>query len=122
MLFWLLWTRSFISLPVNPLSRLTFLPSHPPDFIHGVHLTQEHTDNLDLDPTNWLWLDKVKLICWIVLKHEMALAWVPTEHSHLNERYFPPVKIPTVPHSPWVLCNIPIPPSMWADTIQIIKD
>ena len=43
-------------------------------------------------------------------------------HGHLDERYFPPVKIPTVPHTPWVLQNIPIPLSMWADTIQIIKD
>ena len=80
------------------------------------------TDNLDLNPTNWLWPDEVKLVCWIVLEHEMAFTWVPTECSHLNERYFPPVKIPTIPHTPWVLRNIPIPLSVWADTIQIIKD
>ena len=91
------------SLPDDPLSRLKPLPLHPPDFIPGVHFTQECADNLDLDPTNWLWPDKVKLVCWIVLEHKMAFAWIPTKHGHLNERYFPPVKIPTVPHTPWVL-------------------
>ena len=100
------------SLLDNLLTGLKPLPSHPPDFIPGVHSTQECADNLDLDPTNWLWLDKAKLIRWIVLGHEMAFAWVPTKCGHLNEWYFPPVKIR----------NIPIPPSMWADTIHIIKD
>ena len=52
----------------------------------------------------------------------MAFAWIPTKCGHLDERYFPPVKIPIIPHTPWMLRNIPIPPSMWADTIQIIKD
>ena len=110
------------SLPDDPLSGLKPLPSHPPDFIPGVHFTQERADNLDLDPANWLWPDKVKLVRWIVLEHEMAFTWVPTECGCLDKRYFPPVKIPTIPHTPWVLRNIPIPPSMWADTIQIIKD
>ena len=114
--------RTTRSLPDDPLSRLKPLPLHPPNFIPGVRFTQECTDNLDLDPTNWLWPDKVKLIHWIVLEHEMAFAWIPTEHGCLDERYFPPVKIPTVPHTPWVLQNIPIPLSMWADTIQIIKE
>ena len=85
------------------LTRLKPLPSHPPNFIPGVHFTQEHADNLDLDPANWLWPDKVKLVHWIILEHEMAFTWIPTECSHLDKRYFPPVKIPTVPHTPWVL-------------------
>ena len=93
-------TRSLLD---DPLSGLKPLPSHPPDFIPGVRFTQECTENLDLDPTDWLWPDKVKLVHWIVLEHEMAFTWVPTKCGHLDERYFPPVKIPTVPHTPWVL-------------------
>ena len=85
------------------LARLKPLPLHPSDFIPGVCFTQERSDNLDLNPANWLWPDEVKLVCWIVLEHEMAFTWIPTKHGHLNERYFPPVKIPTVPHTPWVL-------------------
>ena len=110
------------SLPDDPLSRLKSLPLHPPNFIPGVRFTQERADNVDLDPTNWLLLDKVKLIHWIILKHEMAFTWIPTECGCLNERYFPPVKSPTIPHTPRVSQDIPIPPSMWADTIQIMTD
>ena len=62
------------SLLDDPLAGLKPLPLHPPNFSPGVHFTQEHADNLDLDPTNWLWLDEVKLICWIILKHKMAFA------------------------------------------------
>ena len=112
-------TRSLMD---DPLSRLKPLPLHPSNFIPGVRFTQDHADNLDLDPANWLWPDKVRLVHWIILEHEMAFAWTPTERGCLNERHFPPVKIPTVPHTPWMLQNIPIPLSMWADTIQIIKD
>ena len=110
------------SLLEDLLSGLKPLPSHPPNFIPGVCFTQDCTDNLDLDPANWLWPNEVKLVCWIILEHKMAFAWIPTKHSRLDKRYFPPIKIPTIPHTPWVLQNIPIPLSMWADTIRIIKD
>ena len=88
----------------------------------GKRFTQECTDALDLDPANWLWPEEVKLVRWMVLNHETAFAWVLTERGHLNDRYFPLVKIPTVPHTPWILHNIPIPPSTWDQAIQIIRD
>jgi hypothetical protein len=110
------------TLPDNLIARLVPLPLHPLDFVPGECFTQEHADSLGLDPTNWLWLDKVKLVRWIVCEHEKAFAWVSDERGCLNEKYFPPVKIPTIPHIPWVMRNIPVPPAMWADTIQIIKD
>ena len=58
----------------------------------------------------------------MVLNHETAFAWTTTKHGRLDDQYFPPVKIPTVPHTPWILQNIPIPPSSWDQAIQIIKD
>ena len=58
----------------------------------------------------------------MVLNHETAFAWTTTKRGQLDNRYFPPVKIPTVPHTPWILQNIPIPPSSWDQAIQIIKD
>ena len=64
----------------------------------------------------------MKLVQWIVLNHETAFDWVPTERGQLDDQYFPLVKIPTIPHTPWILRNIPIPPSSWDQAIQIIKD
>ena len=104
------------------LSGLLPLPTHPPEFSPGAHFTQERSNTINLDPARWLWPKELKLVCWIVRIHEKAFAWIPTERGHLNEWYFPPVKIPTIPHSPWVLRNIPIPPAIQQDAIQIIKD
>ncbi|KAG1851089.1 hypothetical protein DFJ58DRAFT_729076 [Suillus subalutaceus] len=56
------------------------LPTHPPDFVPGVHFTQER---VDLDPANWLWPDKLKLRHWLVHVHELAFAWDATERTHL---------------------------------------
>ena len=75
-------TRSLLD---DLLSRLKPLPSHLPDFIPGVCFTQECADNLDLDPANWLWPDEVKLVRWIIRKHEIAFAWIPTERGRLDE-------------------------------------
>ena len=73
------------TLPDNPLSGLLPLPLHPPDFIPGIHFTQEHADSLDLDPTNWLWPEEVKLVHWIVCEHENTFAWIPTEQGCLDK-------------------------------------
>ena len=58
----------------------------------------------------------------MVLNHETTFAWTATECGQLDDWYFPPVKIPTVPHTPWILRNIPIPPLSWDQAIQIIKN
>ena len=109
-------------LPDNPLAGLIPLPTHPPGFVPSKQFTQKHADALDLDPTNWLWPEEVKLVRWIVFDHKTTFAWVLTERGQLDDRYFPPVKIPTISHTPWILHNIPIPPSSWDQAIQIIKD
>ena len=73
------------TLPNDPLLGLLSLPMHPPDFIPGERFTQEHTDALDLDPTNWLWPEEVKLCRWIVRAHEKAFAWVPDKRGCFDE-------------------------------------
>ena len=90
-------------LPDDPLAGLITLPTNPPDFIPRQRFTQEHADVLDLDLAQWLWPEEVKLVRWMVLNQETAFAWTTTEHSRLDDRYFPPVKIPNIPHTPWIL-------------------
>jgi hypothetical protein len=45
-----------------------------------------------------------------------------SECSRLDERYFPPYKIPTVPHVPWSQRNIPVLPSTIGEVTCIIKE
>jgi hypothetical protein len=54
--------------------------------------------------------------------HEKAFTWIPIEQGRLDQQYFPPVKIPTIQHIPWVVHIMPISAAIQQDTIQIIKD
>jgi hypothetical protein len=110
------------SLPENPLTNLPILPTHPPDFIPGIHFTQEIADKLGLNPAKWLWPEEYKLVQWIVKEQEMAFAWDISERSHLDETYFPSYKIPTILHIPWAQRNIPIPPATLEKVVKIIKE
>jgi hypothetical protein len=109
-------------LPDDPLASMPTLPTHPPDFVPGVRFTQERADNLDLDPANWLWPDELKLIRWLIRVHKKAFAWDASERGRLNETFFPPYKIPTIPHTPWSQRNIPILSSTLGEVIRIIKE
>ena len=109
-------------LPDDPLTGLEPLPTNPPDFVPGVCFTQECADTLNLDLAGWLWPEELKLVRWIVHNHEMAFAWDPSERGRFDEQYFPPIKIPTVPHMLWVHKNILLPPAIKEAAIKIIKD
>ncbi|KAJ8594075.1 hypothetical protein M405DRAFT_698575, partial [Rhizopogon salebrosus TDB-379] len=108
-------------LPDHPLAGLPELPVHPPIFIPGARFTQERSDVLDLDPVKWLWPNELNLVHWLVLVHETTFVWDPGERGRFKEEYFPPVRIATVPHTPWVQRNIPIPPAIYPQVIEIIK-
>ena len=53
--------------------------------------------------------------------HQDAFAWDDLERGHFREDFFPPVEIPTVPHTPWVLRNIPIPPGIYDEVCALLK-
>ena len=109
-------------LPDNPLEGLPSMPFHPPPFIPGVRFTQDRCDALDLDPAKWLWPDELNLVRWLVLVHETTFVWDPGERGRFKEEYFPPVKIATIKHDPWVEKNIPIGPAIFNEVIEIIRD
>ncbi|KIO01414.1 hypothetical protein M404DRAFT_28731 [Pisolithus tinctorius Marx 270] len=77
---------------------------------------------LDLDSADWLWPEELKLMTWLILVHEPTFTWDITECRHLDEHYFPLVKIPTILHTPWVQHNIPILSMIHAQVINMIKD
>jgi hypothetical protein len=50
-----------------------------------------------------------------------GFAWNDTERGRFREDFFPPVSIPVIPHTPWVLRNIPIPPGIYDEVCKIIR-
>jgi hypothetical protein len=78
-------------IPEDPLLSLPLLPTHPPEFTPGEHLTQECLDNLKLNPNNFLWPEEVKLAQHILKLNERALAWTEAEKDRFRDEYFAPI-------------------------------
>ena len=114
--------RTICCIPEDPLLSLPLLPTHPPDFSPGKHLTQERLDELNLNADNFLWPEELKLVQHVLKLNELALAWTEAEKGRFRDEYFSPVKIPVVEHIPWAHKNLPIPPGILEDVIKIFKE
>jgi len=56
-----------------------------------------------------------------MMENNEAFTWDDSERGRFKTEYFPPVDIPIIPHTPWVLKNIPIPPGVFSEVCKIIK-
>ena len=61
-----------------------------------------------------------RLMHYFMMVHQDTFAWNDSERGHFREDFFPPVDIPVVPHTPWVLRNIPIPPGIYNEVCEAI--
>ena len=76
---------------------------------------------MPVNKDGFLWPEEVKLVHYLIREHEYAFAWNENEKGKFSDEYFDPVVIPTVEHVPWVLRNIPIPPGIYDQVIEVIK-
>jgi hypothetical protein len=94
----------------------------PPDFVPGLQYMQERYEKLQLNPNGFLWPEEEKLAHHLVKEQEECLSWIEEEKGEFWQDFFPPVCILTVPHTPWVYKNIPIPPGLHNKLVKIIRD
>lgn len=111
-------TRKF---PEDPMKSLIKLPTRPPDFIPGKRLTQDCLSEIKINE-GFLTNEEEKLFNFILRTHEEALAFEDYQRGTLREDYFSPYIIPTIDHEPWSFKNIPIPPGILGDVIQLLKE
>lgn len=109
-------------MPEDPLLTLSKLPIHPPDFVPTAKITHERLLSLNINSHGFLWPEEEKLFSHIMVLNEKALAFEDLERGTIREDYFSPYIIPTVPHIPWEFKNIPIPPGIRNDLIELLKD
>ena len=69
----------------------------------------------------FLWPEEMKAVHHLLMLQNKAFAWTDSEQGSFREDFFPPVKFPVVPHQPWVLKNILIPPGIKDEVCRIIK-
>jgi hypothetical protein len=106
----------------DPLENMPVLLMHPPDFVPGLHYMQEWYKKLQLNPDGFLWPEEEKLVHHLVKEQEECLLWIEEKKGEFHQDFFPPVRILTVPHMPWVYKNIPIPPGLQDELVKIIHD
>ncbi|THU79330.1 hypothetical protein K435DRAFT_590002, partial [Dendrothele bispora CBS 962.96] len=98
------------------------LPVHPPGFSPGERYTQERKDLMDENHAeDFLWDEERKLMHTVIKNQEKAFAWNEDEAGTFRKDFFPPVSFPVIPHTPWVIKNIPIPPGIFEDVCKMIK-
>jgi hypothetical protein len=105
----------------DPLEHLPVLNPNPPKFSPYGRYTQERKDIFDKANAGFLWPAERDLLHHFMVLHQDAFAWNDSERGHFREDFFPPVDMPVVPHTPWVLRNIPIPPGIYDDVCKLIK-
>lgn len=106
----------------NPLTDLPMLPICLPEFVPGDRYTLEQKETMSVNPDKFLWPEEEKLVHHIISIHETAFAWDESEKGKFSDEYFDPVVIPTIEHIPWVLRNIPIPPGIFNQVVEVIKN
>ena len=55
------------------------------------------------------------------MENNEAFGWDDSERGRFKTEYFPPVDIPIIPHTPWVLKNIPIPPEYFPKFVESLR-
>ena len=106
----------------DPLAEMPKLSPNPPDYVPTGRYTQERKDQFDkVHEGDFLLSEERKLMHHFMMEQNLGFAWDDTERGRFREDFFPPVDIPVVPHKPWVLKNIPIPPGLYPEVCRIIK-
>ncbi|EJD32950.1 hypothetical protein AURDEDRAFT_34571, partial [Auricularia subglabra TFB-10046 SS5] len=109
--------------PTDCMDSLPTLPTHPPAWAPTTrHLTQERMDNFDIGHDDFLWPEEVKLMQYVVEKHQTVFAWTESERRRFKTDYFPPIRYPVVPHEPWADRNIPVPHAVRSKLIALLKE
>ncbi len=106
----------------DPLADIPTLSPTPPPFIPTERYTQERKEYIDsIHNDGFLWPEEMKLMHHFMTVQEKAFAWEDSERGSFRRDFFPPIDIPVIEHTPWVLRNIPIPPGIYAEVCRMIK-
>ncbi|KAG5718736.1 hypothetical protein E4T56_gene2710 [Termitomyces sp. T112] len=98
------------------------LDPNPPDFKPTGRYTAECKEIIDqVHGDGFLWPEEMKAVHHLMMLQNEAFAWDDSQRGRLKEEFFPPVVMPVIPHTPWVLKNIPIAPGLRDKICQMIK-
>lgn len=106
----------------DPLADMPQLSKNPTPFVPTGRYTAERREQIQKDhDTGFLQDEELKLVDNYFMLLGDGFAWEESQKGRFKEEFFPSVDIPVIPHTPWVLRNIPIPPGIYEEVCKIIK-
>ena len=109
------------NIPEDPLLTLPSLTTNPPEFRPTQKMTEQRMQDLNVNAKGFLQPEEEKLFKHVMVLNEAAIAFEDAERGTLHDTYFSPYIIPTVPHVPWEYRNIPIPPGLRNQVMEVLK-
>jgi transposase InsO family protein len=109
------------TMPEDPLASLPELTRNPPEFTPSERISMEQMKGMDINDNNFLWPEEEKLFQHILKLNEATLAFDDSQRGNFRDDYFSPYIIPTIPHTPWVQKNSPIPPGIIDAVTEMFK-
>ena len=97
------------------------LSPNPPTFVPTGRYNQERKEIIDKMNPGFLLPIEHALLHHFMCLHQDGFAWNNSERGHFREGFFPPIEMPVIPHMPWVLRNIPIPPGIYNEVCVQLK-
>ena len=114
--------RVIRQIPEDPLRSLPPLNKRNSEFIPNGRLTHDRLKELDINPDGFLWPEEEKLFQQVLQLNQNTLVFEEDQRGTFREDYFSPYIIPTVPHEPWAFTNIPIPPGLREQVVDLLKE
>lgn len=114
--------RVIRQIPEDPLQSLPPLLKNPPEFVETGRLTKERLASLNINPDGFLWPEEERLFGQVLQLNQHTLVFEEHERGTFREDYFSPYIVPTVPHVPWAFANIPIPPGLREQVVELLKE
>ena len=84
--------------------------------------TEEQIEKLEINKEGFLTEAETNIVKFLLNEHEGVLAWEASDRGVFKEEFFEPIRFPTVFHKPWSRKNIPIPPGIMEEVIEIFKE
>lgn len=110
------------TIPEDPLLTLPTLNKQPADFRPSKRISHDRLKVLNINPDNFLSREEEKLFTQVMINNEEVFAFDESERGTFREDYFSPYIIPVVPHEVWQHTNIPIPPGIREQVIEMLRD
>jgi hypothetical protein len=104
----------------DPLSNIPVLNPNPPLPVN-FRPTDRYTLNRCDQADRFLLPAKCDLMHNFMQLQDKGFVWNNSERSSFHIDFFAPIEFPLVPHMPWVIKNIPIPPGIYNEVCAIIK-